>query len=760
MVKKLIALALALTGLIGCLSGCGKNKEPSPEKMEGGSKNNTSSVGSYVQEEIPIPVDGYPQDMVMLSDGRLWAAITNEGTATLLTSNPERTDWEKKESLPEEMLNVGKLWTMAISEWGELFAVTYTGDGENEAYQFRVWYQDSTGAVKELELHGSDIDFSKETMLFEAEFIDQGRVLATLEYPGLWEIDLKTGEISENKDDKNVIIRHIQKAGDTVYLTGYDAVTMYQNGEIREPMDAAEQQISAEQKANEGNSNSKLTFWVSPDNYLFFTTRDGLFSSVPGGSITEQLISGDRSAFGDPSFYAVSMVGASDKSFYVLGRSDSAKLYHYVYDPETVTPTSGGSTTSCELNIYMLHGEKGSTAQEDIQKVVNQYQIANPTVTVNLEIGIDGENGVTEADAVRTLNTKILAGEGPDLIYLDGLDMDTFMDKGILADLSQVLSQSGPMVDAVTHCYETNGKIYAVPTAFAIPAIYGPEKVISQIHDLDSLLEVAEARDSSLYDSTFGSMFAELMGDKFYDSCSAAWFHDDGTLDTEKLEQYYDAMAKIFALDADYREQYADALEKIAAEGGFEPLPGHFTGFLGGMDAMRKQYLSYGSISGMDDWSYILAGDQNFEGNEVLPLNLQASGVFIPKRILGVMSGSPNQQEAENFISFVLGNQAQAGSGFLGFPVNRAVLDQQIAEDKVSNASFGDDDISADALWPDSTRRQMLNDWIDALTTPASTNWIIRDMILEQLEPCCNGEITPEEAAKAAVKSLNLYLSE
>lgn len=755
MVKKLIALALALTGLIGCLGACGKNKEPNPENTEGGSKTNTSSVGSYVQEEIPIPVDGYPKDMVMLSDGRLWAAIANEDTATLLTSNPERTDWEKKEGLPEEVLNAGKLWTLTLSGWGEMFAVTYTGDGEKEAYQFRVWYQDSTGTVKELELHGSDIDFSKETMLFEAEFIDQGRVLVTLEYPGLWEIDLTTGEFSENKDDKNVMIRHIQKAGDTVYLTGYDAVTMYQNGEIREPMDAAEQQISAEQKANEGNSNSKLSFWVSPDDYLFFTTREGLFSSVPGGSITEQLISGDRSAFGDPSFYAVSMVGAPDKSFYVFGGTDSPKLYHYVYDPETVTQTTGELK---KLNLYMLHGEVGTYARENMEKIVNKFQIANPEIQVYLEFGIAEENGITEADAIRTLNTRILAGEGPDLICLDGMNVDTFLEKNLLVDLSRTLSEAGPMIDTVTHCYEKNGKICALPTAVAFPAIYGPEKVISQIHDLDSLLEVAADRDSSLYDSTFGSMFAKLMGDKFYDSCSAAWFHDDGTLDTEKLEQYYDAMAKIFALDADYREQKAEVLERIAAEGDFEP--GHFTGFLGGMDAMRKQYLSCGTISGMDDWSFILAGDQNFEGNEVLPLNLQTPGVFIPKQILGVMSGSPNQQEAENFISFVLGDQAQADSGFIGFPVNRAVLDQQIAEDKVSNTSFGGDGISADGLWPDSTRRQMLNDWIDALTTPASTNWIIRDMILEQLEPCCNGEITPEEAAKAAAKSLNLYLSE
>ncbi len=114
-----------------------------------------------------------------------------------------------------------------------------------------------------------------------------------------------------------------------------------------------------------------------------------------------------------------------------------------------------------------------------------------------------------------------------------------------------------------------------------------------------------------------------------------------------------------------------------------------------------------------------------------------------------------------DFVGFLLDTQVQAEDVRIGFPVNRAALDQQIAEEVTFGASGPDGErMSLEALWPDSRRRQMLNGWIDDLTTPASTNWIVRDMILNQLEPCCNGEITPAEAAKAAVKSLNLYLSE
>lgn len=54
----------------------------------------------------------------------------------------------------------------------------------------------------------------------------------------------------------------------------------------------------------------------------------------------------------------------------------------------------------------------------------------------------------------------------------------------------------------------------------------------------------------------------------------------------------------------------------------------------------------------------------------------------------------------------------------------------------------------------------MLKDWVDALTTPALTDQTIREIVMEQMESCCNGRITPQEAAQTALRALNLYLSE
>ena len=47
----------------------------------------------------------------------------------------------------------------------------------------------------------------------------------------------------------------------------------------------------------------------------------------------------------------------------------------------------------------------------------------------------------------------------------------------------------------------------------------------------------------------------------FYDSCSAAWFREDGTLDGEALTQYYTAMQNVYALDGAHQEKMREMLE-------------------------------------------------------------------------------------------------------------------------------------------------------------------------------------------------------
>ena len=174
---------------------------------------------------------------------------------------------------------------------------------------------------------------------------------------------------------------------------------------------------------------------------------------------------------------------------------------------------------------------------------------------------------MTEADALRTLNTEILAGSGPDILRLDGMSLDSYLEKDILMDLSDLLKET-PTLERITKCYEREGTVRVIPAAFAIPAVYGPRELVSRITDLDSLVDAASRAlaENNQAHSLMNGMIPQMVTDTLYDSCSAAWKKADGTLDEEALENFLEAMGKLYAMDAPLREQYADILNELEGQ--------------------------------------------------------------------------------------------------------------------------------------------------------------------------------------------------
>nr|MBQ8244167.1 hypothetical protein [Oscillospiraceae bacterium] len=95
-----------------------------------------------------------------------------------------------------------------------------------------------------------------------------------------------------------------------------------------------------------------------------------------------------------------------------------------------------------------------------------------------------------------------------------------------------------------------------------------------------------------------------------------------------------------------------------------------------------------------------------------------------------------------------------------GFPVNKVTFEREMSEERVIDSWIGSGSYAYQAQWPDAAKREELRIWVENLSTPANTNRTIRYMVMEQLWDCCNGIITPEQAAENALQSLNLYLSE
>lgn len=752
-IKRIISALLAALLVLGCFAGCGEEKEPEDSLMPSIS---TAATGRYVEREIQLPECRYAKDMVMLSDGRLRLALKEEsGEILFCTQGQEENTWIT-DHLPGEIRDSGSVESVALHSDGTIFCDTIEDLG-NETYRPHLWVIDPAGNHRELPVGYQDVDPTMGYFLPYADFTEDGRLMAQIYVKEQREIDLTTGEFGENLNELESLLFRSGCGGNDVYMLGMETASYHHDGETTALPDVLKAQISTELEETYGNT-PKITFWQNQDGYLFFTTHNGLYSYIPGGSVTEELVSGSRSTLGDPTCLPVALTGSGDGSFYMLANVDSEPtLCHFTFDDAAPV------TADTRLTIYSLYED------EDLTQMITQFQKANPNISVEHEIGLSGDDGMTEADAVRTLNTEILAGNGPDLICLDGFNLESYLEKGVLADVSHILDQGDPLLRNITDCYADGGKICAVPTTFTFPAIYGKEEYISQIHDLSSLVAVAKQvrADIAPEKRVVNGMYPDIMADQYYDSCSAAWMNPDGTLDAQKLTEFYTAMTELYALDEVFRQQNAEWMEEVRADyvkGEAWLVPGAYTG-LSGVTFIDGDvaYLPAGTLDGMYRYAHVIAGEEEYlgEGYILRPLDGQASNVFLPRRIMGVLTSAAHPQAAEKFLSFMLSDEVQAKDLTTGFPVNQVTLERELSEDRyVDSILSNGPDKAYHAQWPDAARREELRGYVSNLSTPANTNRTIRYMVMEPLWDCCNGIITPEQAAQAAVQSLNLYLSE
>ena len=754
-IKQMLSALLTLALLLACFTGCGKEKKEEAEEALMPSIS-TAATGRYVEKEVALPDCRYAMDMVMLEDGRLRVALElDDGTVVIYTSDAGRTTWVDTIPFPSKIMDSGNVESVALSPNGMAFCSTME-TLEDETHQPHLWVMNADGTCRELPVLYEDVNHEMGFFIGYCDFTDSGRLMVQFYLTDLREIDLTTGEVGENLNELERMVSRSSCGGENAYMISMDHASYHADGETKELPDVLKAQISAALEADYGNT-PKIVFWENKDGYLFFTTYSGLYSYIPGGSVTEELIAGARSSIGDPSCIPVALTGTEDGSFYLLcNLGGEPTLCYFTYDAEAP------AVAETQVNIYSLY------PNDDMTQMITQFQKANPDISVNHEIGLTGEDGMTEADAIRTLNTEILAGNGPDLICLDGFNLESYLEKGVLADVSHVLDAGDPLFRHITDCYADGGNICAVPTTFTFPAMYGKEEFISQIYDLSSLVEAATQAKAAIAPESrvVNGMYPDIMADYFYDACSAAWMNPDGTLDGAKLTEFYNAMKELYALDEPFRQANTEWMAEVREEylnGENQSLPGQYTS-LRGADAVISDvsYLSFGTLDGMYDYAHVLAGEAEHLGDGYItrPIGLQADNVFLPRGIMGILKDAAHPQAAEKFLSFMLSDNIQSKCLSYGFPVNKVTFEREMSEERVIDSWIGGGTFAYQAQWPDAARREELRGWVENLSTPANTNRTIRYMVMNQLWDCCNGNITPEQAAENALQALNLYLSE
>lgn len=142
--------------------------------------------------------------------------------------------------------------------------------------------------------------------------------------------------------------------------------------------------------------------------------------------MTERLIDGELCSLNMPALRLTDLIVKEDGSLLLLYADGMDRtLMNYTYSADTPT------VPDKELRVFSLRDNK------TIRQAMGLFQRQNPDVHVVYDVALTGADAVTASDALRTLANELLAGKGPDLLVLDGMPIDSYVEKGVLLDLSE-----------------------------------------------------------------------------------------------------------------------------------------------------------------------------------------------------------------------------------------------------------------------------------------------------------------------------------
>lgn len=440
--------------------------------------------------------------------------------------------------------------------------------------------------------------------------------------------------------------------------------------------------------------------------------------------------------------------------------------------PSTTPSGDVASTDSTALTVYVLQGfdpqETGVSSSEYLLRQAGAlFEERHPGTTVNVTVGIPANGGLTAEDAIRTLNAELAAGEGPDVLVLDGLPLEQLTAQERLQDLTS-LKDGLDSSTYFTNIVQAAGESHAVPVSFSLPIVAGSTTLISQAKTASDLATLI-AEDPAFADAlATGTGVQELLA-AFY-----PLLIENGTLNQEALVSFLSS-AKAVLLAAGERwhtlnpESDIDTLE-LALQNLSRPAVGGFSS----CDLFLEEgtALTLGSLSSAVDYAYLLLEEEQApQPCTHKPLAEGTAPVFTPHTLLGINAATAQPNLAEDFVAFLLSDEVQenllgAGMG-TGIPVNKSTFTELNAEATGYSVSFMDEATASKgegggveySRGPLSAEEMIACvRLIESASTPVVYDQVIVDALAEAMRRCCNGAASVEEAAVEAARVISLRL--
>jgi len=592
----------------------------------------------------------------------------------------------------------------------------------------------------------------------------------------VYEIDRETGESRllmqiDTMPDVFCVWEHylaVKNEADGVFL--YDLDTQE---EIED--DVLSDFVAQNYQQDSGIVSSTYTIFPAEDGGIYLAGTKGLHRHVIGGAVMEQVINGGLCSLSDPSNSLSAMMRTADDGF--LAAFSEGKLSSFTYDPNMP------STPSQTLSAYSL------TENDILRQAITRYQEANPDVYVEYRVGLSEEGGATKEDAIKKLNTEIMAGKGPDFLVLDGLPVDSYKEKGVLMDISPYLSEletKEKLLSNIKESFTEDGTISMIPAAFTVQMYYTDQKNMMEVSDLSTLADMFERLRGEHPGEELMELYSkDMLLDALFPVSAPNWVTDAGELDSERIADDLTQMKRIYDACMEglpnevlmkykgYLEQGVNSSDKVSA---YNDLGGGATQIARGRVLVSMGELSNGYNFGL---LQSVKRQKGGVGSQMAQIPGSAADSFTPVTLMGINAASQKPDLAGDFMQSILSKEVQSMIYPIGFPVNEDGLQlymeslggrvpESLRKPGEPYGSYGystDENgeievFIVDLYVPTEEETTAFYDTLKSLHTPYLENAALEDTVRDAAEVYLDGLCSLEEAVNAIREKSAIIMAE
>ena len=737
------AWLLILAAVTVMAAGCGLKPggakpggAEAPTADNGGTGDNSDVPrGRYVEQELTFPFDPSTEMMeaMMLSpEGDLLVLTYNQEMKNRIYRREDTGEWNMDEALTGSIPEGSMLLKMSGTKDAAYYYLT---QGEERYIGKMAW-----GSQRMERL--ADPAFEKDGIYNISDFLaaDSGAVL----------FSLMDGKTVVWKPEDGVSLQLYQKNRNSTLntsstLVGDTYITAGDLGFLAYDMETGKELETIPYQTGDSDAEGSLAAGEGDDIYL--CNAAGIHHMALGGTMWETIVDGSLNSLSLPGIRISKMCVGKNNDFFVWYEKDeNPVLAHYVYDPDTISvPTS-------TLTVYGLDlSEKYLIRQGAIR-----FQMENPDIRVEVIDGRKQMEGMTDADIIRSLNEELLTGAGADVLVLDGLPGNSYIEKGILENMSELLApftESGEIYRNLTdHFRRSDGSVYEVPVRVLFPVVYGEAGATASLSSLQAYLEYQKSQGAG---SISGKTVYENILRRLAFLYDQELWDDDGKLKEEELTDLLEAAKRTGehsgarVLYPEDEDNGAGKRYNLVAENGFTT-PDHL-GIMAGDNAASLELPREMAEMSL---SFAVMREKGY------PLQ-SVNHTFYPEERVAINRNSRQKETAERFVTFLLSEQIQGEDVKDGFPVTRAGVERWKQRQIVMSYGTGSwDGLMIYGDYPMESERKLLLDMIPDLDNPVVPDPTVLSIMAEESEGYFSGTQDLPAAVNAIISKVTLYRAE